>query len=92
MTYVTDSRDIIYMFFISQVPGLVVNFNIRIYSDTMNMVNVKLCMVALLSELYLFIPHSVTLAIFQSHSSVEQFQLKILCAYPVKLKWCRTVK
>ena len=53
------------MFFISQVSGLVANFNIGIYSDTMNMVRLKLCMMVLLIELYLFIP-----------LSVELFQLK----------------
>ena len=34
---------------------------------------------------------SVTLTLFQGHSSVKQFQLKILCSYPFKLKLCRTV-
>ena len=28
---------------------------------------------------------------FQGHSSVKQFQLKILCAYPIKLKLCTIV-
>ena len=67
------SREIIYMFFIGHVPGLVKNFNIGIYSDTINVMNVKLCMMALLIELCMFIPLSVTLAIFQGHSNVKQF-------------------
>ena len=50
------SREIINMFFIGQVSGLVGNFNIGIYSDTINVINVKLCMMVLLTELYLFIP------------------------------------
>ena len=50
------SREIIYMFLVSQVSGLVENFNIGIYSDSINVINVKLCMMALLIDLYLFIP------------------------------------
>ena len=42
-------------FFVSQVFGLVENFNIGIYSDTINVTNVKLCLMVLLIELYLFI-------------------------------------
>ena len=52
------------MFFVGQVSGLVENFNVGIYSDTINVINVTLCMVVLLIELYLFIPLSVTLTIF----------------------------
>ena len=43
-------------------------------------------------ELYTFIPISVTLIVFQGHSSVKQFQLIILCSYPIKLKLCGIVK
>ena len=60
------SRGIINMFFMCQVTGLVRNFNIGIYSDTTNVINVKLCMMVLLIEFYLFIPLSVTVIIFQS--------------------------
>ena len=49
------------------------NFDIAVFSDTMNVRNVKLCMILLLVELYLFIPLLETLAIFQGHSSVKQF-------------------
>ena len=31
------------------------NFNIAIFSDTVNMINVKLCMTVVLTELYQFI-------------------------------------
>ena len=58
------SREIIYMFFMGQVSGLVENFNIGIYSTTINVVNVKLFRMVLLIELYLIIPLSVTLTIF----------------------------
>ena len=63
------SREIIYMFFMGQVSGLVENFNIGIYSTTINVVNVKLFRMVLLIELYLIIPLSVTLTIFQGHSN-----------------------
>ena len=36
------------------------NFNIAIFSDTINVINVKLCMMVLLIVPYLFIPLSVT--------------------------------
>ena len=60
---------------------LVENINIRIYSDTINVINVKLCimvlvklcMMVLFIELYLFIPFSLTLTIIQGHSNVEHF-------------------
>ena len=67
------SREMINMFFVGQMSEIVENFNIRIYSDTINVVNVELCMMVLLIELYLFIPLSVALAIFQGHSNVEHF-------------------
>ena len=40
------------------------DFNITIFLDTINVINVKLCMVVLHTELYLFIPLLVTLTIF----------------------------
>ena len=66
------------------------NVNIAIFSGTINVMNGKLCaMVVLLKLLALpIIPLSVTLIVFQGHSSVKQFQLKILCSYPIKLKFC----
>ena len=60
------------MFFRCQVYWLVKNFNIGIYLDTINVINVKLCMMALFIKLYLFIPLSMTLTVFQDHSNVEQ--------------------
>ena len=74
------------MFFVDQVSRLLESFNIVLYSDTTKMINVKLCVVVLLIECYLFIPLSVTLIIFQGHSDVEQFQLTTLFSYPIKLK------
>ena len=67
------SRGRIKTFFIGQESGLVENLNIEIDSDTINVINVKLCMTVLLIELFLFIPLSVTLTILQGHSNVEQF-------------------
>ena len=48
------------MFLIGEVSGLVENFNIGIFSGTLNVINVNLCMVALFMELYLFILLLVT--------------------------------
>ena len=42
--------------------------NTGIFSDTKNVVNVKLCIIVLQTELYLFIPLSVTLTILHGHS------------------------
>ena len=41
------------------------NSNVVLFSDTINVINVKLCMIVLLTELHPFIQHSVTLNIFQ---------------------------
>ena len=48
MLFVTGvySREIINMPFVGQVFGLVKNFNIGICSDTVNLINVKLCMMS----------------------------------------------
>ena len=53
---VTDlySRKIINRIFFSKVSGLVESFNIWIYSDTLKVINVKLYMMVLFIELYLF--------------------------------------
>ena len=73
------SRDIInkffvVAFFVCQVSGFVENFNIGIYSDTINVTDVKFYVMVLLIELYLFIhvPLSVTLTIFLGHNNVKQ--------------------
>ena len=77
------------MLFVGQVSGLVENIRIGMNPDTINVINIKLFMMALLVD---FMPLSVTLAILQSHSNVEQFKFKILCSYPVKLKLSIIVK
>ena len=61
------------MIFVGQVSGVVENFNIGIYSDTINVITLKRCTMVLLIKLYLFIPHSVTFTLFRGHSNVEQF-------------------
>ena len=48
------------------------NLNVAIFSDILKIINVKLCMVVVLIEHYPFIPLSVTLIVFQGHSSVKQ--------------------
>ena len=77
-----DLGEIIYMFLVGQVSGLIKNFNVGIFSDTIDVINVKLHMMVLHNEFYLSITLSVTLTLFQSHSSVKQ----------IKLKHCRVVK
>ena len=56
----------------------------------MNMISVKLCMMAVLIELYPSIPLSPTLIVFQGHGSAKQFKLRILCSY-IQLKLCTVV-
>ena len=49
------------------------NFNIEIYSDAMNVINVRLCMMVLLIELYPDIPLSVTLIVFRVRAVSNSF-------------------
>ena len=67
------SKKIFNMFLVSEVSGLVKYFNTGIFSDTVNVIDIKLCMMVLLIELYLFVLLSVTLTIFQGHSNAKQF-------------------
>ena len=67
------------------------NFDVAIFSDTGNMLSVKLCLMVVLMERYPFIIPSVTLIAFQGHNNVKQFQLKILRSYLIKLKLCMIV-
>ena len=63
MIYVTGgySREMVNMFLVGQVSGLVKNFTIGFSSDTLNVENVKLCtMLLLIATTYLFAPLSVT--------------------------------
>ena len=60
-----------FLFLFGEVSELVENFNIRIYSDIVNMINVKLGMMVLLIEVYLLIPLAVTLTMFQGHKNVN---------------------
>ena len=56
-----------------ECPFVARTFNVVIFSDTINMINVKLCMMVVLIELYPSIPLSVTLVVFQGYGSVRQF-------------------
>ena len=60
------------MFLVSQVYGLVENLNMGILTDTINVINVRLCMMVLLIKCYMLIPLSATLTKFEGHSNVEQ--------------------
>ena len=61
------------MVLVGKVSGLAENVNIWIVSGAINAMNVKLCMMVLLTELYLVIPLSVTLIISEGHNNIEQF-------------------
>ena len=50
------------------------NFNIAIFLDAINIMNVKLYMMVVLIELYPLKQLSVTLVLFQGHSSFQQFE------------------
>ena len=54
------SREIIYIFLIGEVSELVKKLNIGIFPETVNVINVNLCMVVLHIKLYLFITLSMT--------------------------------
>ena len=47
------------------------NFNVAIFSDTINMIHVKLCMMVVLIELYLFRALSVTLIVYFKVTAVS---------------------
>ena len=84
-------KEISNMFFISRVAWLFENYDILFHSDTINVINVKHCMIVQ-TEFYLFISLPVILTLFQGHSCVKQFQPKLLCSYLIKLKLCRIVR
>ena len=79
------SREIINMFLVSEVSGLVRNFYIVIYADTINVINVKLCMKVLLKVLLiehcLFIRFSVTFT-----AMLNSFNRKCYVLYLIKFK------
>ena len=68
------SREMLSMFLVHQVSVLVKNFHIRIFSDIINMINVKVYMKVLFIEIFLFMLFSVILTIYyQGHSSIKSF-------------------
>ena len=79
------SKEIINMFSVRKYLGLS-KTNIEIFSNTINITNFKVCIMVLLTEFDLFILFSVTLTIFQGHSNIKKFYLKILCSYLIQLK------
>ena len=64
------------MLLIGQVSSLVKNFNFGIFLDTKRVINVKVCMMVLLFELYLFIPLSVSLTYFKVTAMLNNFNRK----------------
>ena len=69
------------MFLVGQKYGFVENVNIVIFSHTINVINVKLCMMVLFSKPYLFIPLSVTLTMFQANSNIRHLFNLSLCIF-----------
>ena len=61
------------MFSLVKCLGLLKMYYIGIYSDSINVINVKLCMIVLLIELYLFILLSVTLTYFKVTAMSNSF-------------------
>ena len=53
------------------------NFDVAIFSDTISMISVQLCMTVLLIELYPFIPLSMTLTIFKVTAVSNSFDSKL---------------
>ena len=68
------SREIVYIVLVGQVFGLVQNFNIGIFSGTINAINVKLGIMVLFTELYLFLPLSLTLTVFMVTAMSNSFK------------------
>ena len=60
------------MILVGQVSDLDENFNVGVFRD-INVINVKLCMMVLHIELYLFMLFSVTFALFQNNSISNGF-------------------
>ena len=56
---------------LAECSSVAKNFNVAIFLDTM--INVKLCMMVVLIELYQYIPLLVILTVFPGHISVKQF-------------------
>ena len=65
------SREIIYKFLVDLMSWFVETFIIGIFSDTINVTNLKLCIMVLLIELYLLITLSVTLTIYFKVTAVS---------------------
>ena len=61
------------------------NFNVTVFFDTNNMINVKLCMMVVLIELYPFITLSVTLIAFQGQTSFREFNWKYYVL--IRISW-----
>ena len=67
-----EGRKLTY-FWLGKVPRACQTLDIELFLDTINVINVKLCMMVLPIEIHLFLPLSVTLTLFQGHSCVKQF-------------------
>ena len=64
--------------------GLVQNFNFQIFSDSINGIKVKLCMVVLYTELYLLSDLDIISRSQQCQTALTENSM----FYPIKLKLC----
>ena len=67
---VSDSHETVYIMISVELASMAKKICIAIFSDTINVTGVRIYMRILLTELYLFIPFSMTVTIFQGHSYV----------------------
>ena len=79
------------MFSVGQVSWFVKNFNIGIYSDTINVINVKTLHDGTTITHCVLSIHTTFSGLDYISRSHQQFSLRILCSYPVKLKLCTIV-
>ena len=80
------------MFLVGQVSGLVKNFNIGIFSDITNVINVKLCMMYCLLSFTCLLHFRWLWHYFKITAVSESFNRNFFCSHPIKLKLCRIVK
>ena len=67
-----------------RASGRVKNINAAIFSDTVNVINVKHCIMVLRIELYLFTPLSVPWSYFKVTAESNSFNRK----FNILMRWC----
>ena len=77
--------EIINMFLVGELSGLFRTVTFGVFSNSTLVIKVKVCMIILLINLYLFMPISMTLTVFQGYSSVKHCNWK--CYVLIWLIW-----